>query len=257
MKPFDLYIYLPNEYNFYNQCHCLSEHTFDEYLFYSKLQILYKAIKYFQVEHIYYVGCQPMLNKYILDILHCFDQYKQVILTSGINLSLNLDKIIPLVKSIDICRLSLNEQENKKLFNNQKVLTINEIEQITFKCHSKKVKTRIIVPIHQYYHQDLLKLIDMSKYLYSDIVFRNISLIKQPKHSIYSFFQKYPTVYIQNGDNYDLIIKRLKDINVWIENIVYNVNQYNEDYLVYHPNGTLNNSFRNRYVEKSKWKYNQ
>ena len=84
----------------------------------------------------------------------------------------------------------------------------------------------------------------MSKYLYSDIVFRKISNGEKQNNFIKTKLNDFDNIFYDVRNNYNVLIKRYKDINVWIQEI-YSVNdKNNQDYIVYHPNGLLLNNFR-------------
>lgn len=245
MKDIDLYIYLPNGSNTnYNKCFHLSSQYIDQIAFMNRLQLLNESINYLQINKIYYIGGQYLLNKYYTDIFQIFKNFDQIILTSAINILPSIKYLKGSIKCIDICRLSLFQNKNKYLLKTNLAPQVSQIENIVYQCRKNNIQTRIVVPVDNNFNQNILTFMQMSKYLYSDIVFRKISNGKKQKNFIETKLNNFDNIFYDVRNNYNVLIKRYKDINVWIQEIYSSNDKNNQDYIVYHPNGLLLNNFR-------------
>ena len=243
----DLYIYLPNENNYYNSCFHQTDYDYDYNQFLKNLQLLYFALQNININKIYYVGDDTFKMKHLNDVFQVFQNYYQCFLTNGMFLQENFQFLQKYHINVDICRIKLDDKENKLYLKDERIPSILQLQKLIDNCDKNNIRHRIVMPIHDNVEYDFKKIISMVKYLRTDIVFRKLMFDNFDQNLACSFFEKEPSVFYDLRQNYNLIVKNYNSVYVWLENIYTNINKDNKDYIVFHPNGVLLNNFK-------KWK---
>lgn len=258
-----LYISLPVGSNSaYTHCHCVSQAPIDRNHFFSNLFGLRDNLGFMNINEIRFIGGEPLIYGRLYDVLQILScsGIKKTILTNGIGLFNELDKLERLVHRIDICRFRIDDWNNSGCFENINVPNIYDLEKISEKAKKNNINIRIVVPVVEGFKENIITFVDMVKYLeISSIVFRKI--VKNINCCDFSFEEpilKYDIVATSDGKTSKTIIRNVKDIVVFSENIceeTINKRIKNNEFLVYHPNGVLTNNwncYANNKIKKAK-----
>lgn len=251
-----LYISLPVGSNSsYTFCHFVSQAPINRNHFFSNLFQLRDNLEQMNINEICFIGGEPLIyNRLndVLEIISCVGINNQSIVTNGIGLLNKIENFNHFINRIDICRFKIDDWSNNNCFENINIPTINELEKISERAKKYNIDIRLVVPITDDFQEDMLKFVDMTKYLeYKSIVFRKI--IKNINFIDFSFdnkLLKYDTVFSYMGKTNKTITRNIKGVEVICENIceeTKNKRIKNNEFFVYHPNGILTNNW-NGYV---------
>lgn len=246
-----LYISLPVGSNAtYTHCHCVSRAPMNKNRFFSNLFELKDDLNDLEIDEIKIIGGEPLLYELLEEVLKIlsFPRNQKSIITNAIGLNDKINNFNGLLDRIDICRFKIDDFENSNRFENLKAPKIFEIESLVDKAKRNKIDVRLIVPVISSFKEDIIKFIDMSKYLgIKTIVFRKI--VENIKNCDFSFDKKLSNFEIFSKTETKLnitYVRNVKGINVLCENIgmeTINKRIKNNEFLVYHPNGVLTNNW--------------
>lgn len=131
-------------------------------------------------------------------------------------------------------------------YKTNQVPTIFEIEEFSEYAKLKNIHMQMVLPICEFFNDDLITLIDFSKYLYMDsLCLRKI--IQNLKNEDFSFatpYDDYKEEFIIKNKMSKIIVKNVKKLTVILENICKNTinNRYKKDeIIIIHPNGNVTN----------------